>query len=207
MTALGKYALLIFLLDVPVFAGTRHYSCPDTHPWTGHVINYSFGFEFDVPKPLKAYWNSARCVQDGNDCTCMGDHGRDIPLAPPSSGPDRVITLFAGYDMTADVEMAQEGRDQSKPETLGGAAVAGSVKRSVGWVVVAGRKTKLTSTHYVDSKTDLPVVTMAFQLLRSVKGDGLEYDVSLSTDPEHQVADTRKFRSVLSSFRYTHLNW
>src|SRR5205085_12094721 len=32
------------------------------------------------PSRLKGYWNSARCVNEKNDCVCMGDHGRHIPI-------------------------------------------------------------------------------------------------------------------------------
>jgi hypothetical protein len=55
--------------------------CPDDHAITGTYRNHSYGFTVVIPKGLEGWWNSAVCVpQPPNGCTCMGDHGRDIPL-------------------------------------------------------------------------------------------------------------------------------
>jgi hypothetical protein len=54
--------------------------CPDEIATTGYYRNYSYGFSISIPRGLKGYWNSARCVKNKRDCVCMGDHGRFIPV-------------------------------------------------------------------------------------------------------------------------------
>src|SRR5580704_2464493 len=54
--------------------------CPDEVPITGWYRNYSYGFSIIIPAGLKGFWNSARCIKDGGDCVCMGDHGTYIPI-------------------------------------------------------------------------------------------------------------------------------
>lgn len=54
--------------------------CPDEVATTGYYRNYSYGFSISIPSGLKGFWNSARCVKDNQDCVCMGDHGRFIPI-------------------------------------------------------------------------------------------------------------------------------
>ena len=54
--------------------------CPDEIATTGYYRNYSYGFSILIPRGLKGFWNSARCVKDKQDCVCMGDHGRFFPV-------------------------------------------------------------------------------------------------------------------------------
>lgn len=54
--------------------------CPDEIATTGYYRNYSYGFSISIPHGLKGFWNSARCVKDKQDCVCMGDHGRFMPI-------------------------------------------------------------------------------------------------------------------------------
>jgi len=58
----------------------RKIQCPDEIATTGYYRNYSYGFSIWIPRGLKGYWNSARCVKDKAECVCMGDHGRWIPI-------------------------------------------------------------------------------------------------------------------------------
>jgi hypothetical protein len=36
--------------------------CPDDKAWTGEYRSYSYGFTIVIPRGLKGFWNSARCV-------------------------------------------------------------------------------------------------------------------------------------------------
>jgi len=58
----------------------RVVSCPDEVATAGYYRNYSYGFSISIPRGLRGFWNSARCVKDKRDCVCMSDHGRFIPL-------------------------------------------------------------------------------------------------------------------------------
>jgi hypothetical protein len=74
--------------------------CPDEVSTTGRYRNYSYGFSITIPASLKGYWNSARCVKERNDCVCMGDHGRHIPIRN-----DAHLDIFVGprnYDTRKD---------------------------------------------------------------------------------------------------------
>ncbi len=55
--------------------------CPDEAPTTGYYRNHSYDFSIRIPRGLKAFWNSARCVKEKDDCVCMGDHGRFIRIS------------------------------------------------------------------------------------------------------------------------------
>lgn len=64
--------------------------CPDEHPTTGQYRNDSYGFTVVIPKGFEGWWNSARCVPEPPDgCTCMGDHGRGLPL--PGGGSISIV--------------------------------------------------------------------------------------------------------------------
>src|SRR5580692_7448522 len=118
MTALRYLACFLLITSLPISG--QNNSCPDTHPWTGHVATWSFGFAFDVPKPLKAYWNSAGCQPNKDGCTCMSDNGRIIPLGSPNGG--RQIEMYgAHYD--PDLSLTQHGAaltlvGDAQPETI-----------------------------------------------------------------------------------------
>jgi hypothetical protein len=63
---------------------SKNARCPDEAPTIGWYRNYSYGFSITIPRHLKGYWNSVPCAKDQNDCVCMGDHGRYIPIRKES---------------------------------------------------------------------------------------------------------------------------
>jgi hypothetical protein len=83
--------IAVVLLGLPFLLGFRppearhgvaknNVRCPDEIVTTGYYRNYSYGFSISIPHGLKGFWNSARCVKDKQDCVCMGDHGRFMPI-------------------------------------------------------------------------------------------------------------------------------
>src|SRR6267142_2464343 len=83
--------IAVVLLGLPFLLGFRppeathrvaknNVRCPDEIVTTGYYRNYSYGFSISIPHGLKGFWNSARCEKDKQDCVCMGDHGRFMPI-------------------------------------------------------------------------------------------------------------------------------
>ena len=87
---MSRRACVVLLVGAVAVQAACADGCPDTHAWTGKVKNRSYGFTFVVPAGLKAYWNSAGCIDDAKEgCTCMSDHGRIMSLGPKPAGVER----------------------------------------------------------------------------------------------------------------------
>lgn len=96
----GASFLAGFTAPLPKYSPVkRAVRCPDEAATTGYYRNYSYGFSVSIPRGLKGFWNSARCVKDKRDCFCMGDHGRFIPLDQHS-----YLEVFVGVQNNETVE-------------------------------------------------------------------------------------------------------
>jgi hypothetical protein len=174
--------------------------CPDTVPWTGKYQNHSFGFTIVIPENLKGFWNSARCSAGPDGCTCMGDHGRIIPLTAEPSEPERYIEAYAGH--SADLD---------KP------TVAAEVRSHLGWirersrnksiqirkrsyVRLAGLKGQRLAVRYFDKELKTWFIEDFVELVRLGR---IEYSLYLRTREEVYQHDRAIFETVISSFALT----
>jgi hypothetical protein len=200
MIGLHKRALVIALFATPTLATTPHNNCPDAHAWTGHVTNYNYGFAFDVPHPLKAYWNSPRCSSQGSGCTCMQDHGRAIPLRTRTDRTDRQIEISSDSYDPDDSPLQTTTTDPT--EQFMGKALVNSLQ------LVSGNRTHITGTEghhlvvrYLDKGTGVPMVQETYVLVRQKK---FRYTLYLLTPAVTYMKDRLFLRDVVSSFRLTH---
>jgi hypothetical protein len=175
--------------------------CPDKVTYTGRFDN-SFGFSAIIPEGYKGSWNSAICVKTNSKegCTCMGDHGRFIPLGKRSG-----IDIYATYN-AVPYETLSEAVD-SHIDYAKERAKKGSVK------VIRRFSTRLDTfraeriiLRFVDKESSLRMIEDSVDALRSViKGyDSIpshHYIVSLST-PEADYESHRKvLEQVLKSWK------
>lgn len=172
--------------------------CPDETATTGYYRNYSYGFSISIPRGLRGFWNSARCVKDKRDCVCMGDHGRFIPVDRNS-----YLQVFVG---TQNSETIRESIDEevgfilrTHEEKKERAEVVTRVSSRLGGVSATRLKLR-----YRDAKTG------EFMLEDSIispppvdrNHGGFLYSVTLST-PEKQYAKRKAlFYSIIMSWRF-----
>lgn len=169
--------------------------CPDTVPWTGKYENHSYDFSIVIPTPFKAYWNSARCVPDGDDCVCMSDHGRLIPLTAEPYKPERHIEVYAGYVLEPDTTIHDEVTDRIK--AIRGAAARGSVTILRRFkLVIAGLPAERAVVRYYDRKLKK---TMVEDLIETRYADA-SYSLYLRTDAKAYPNDGKIFDAVTRSF-------
>jgi hypothetical protein len=101
--------MLLFALLLLQVAG----DCNDALTVTGRYVNEAHDFEVTIPPGLKGLWNAATCQWDGQNCICMGDHGRFINL--PNGGS---LEAYAG--LTPDSEETMRHWARQMYERFGG---------------------------------------------------------------------------------------
>jgi hypothetical protein len=173
-------------------------ACPDTHAWTGKYENFSYRFSIVIPDGYKGFWNSARCMSDGENCTCMSDHGRIIPLSAEPYEEERHVEVFASHGAELDEPTVAQGvkqhlqgiRQRSRKQSM---TVRSQVKTSVsGW---PGRR---VIVHYYDKKIKGWFVEDFVEMLK----DGDEFTVYLRTPQKDYEKDKEIFERILASFRF-----
>ena len=202
------FASLLFLVLCAGPAGSQQSApvgaaaCPDTISSTGRYVNDSYGFAVVIPKEVKGFWNSARCVSRPDGCTCMSDHGRIIPLGAEPYEPERHIEVYAGYAADLDDATVQQ-----------------EVKKTVGWihqrsragsvtvlkqsnVLLSGLRARRVVVRYFDEKLD---TWMIEDFVEALRHRGIEYSVYLRTREQQYRRDLPVFDSVINSFRLTKL--
>ena len=169
-------------------------ACPDTHPWTGKIQNYSYQFAFVIPERLEGFWNSARCVADEKyGCVCMSDHGRIIPLSSAPHDPERHIEVYGGYAMGED--------EDAVTTTIRWIKERGThlsiKKRSK--VLLGGMKADRVVVRYLDNKRNI------WMIEDFIEATNNRYDFSLylRTPEVHYPADRPLLESVVASFALT----
>jgi hypothetical protein len=183
-------------------------ACPDTVPWTGKYRNHSFGFIIEIPKPLKGFWNSAVCVAGPDGCTCMGDHGRIVPLSNPPYEPERHIEIYAGHASDLDkptvgAEVASRLRQIHERNPNHRVYV---LKRS--HIMLSGLRGERVLVRYFDEKLKRWWKEDFIELVR--KGS-IEYSLYLRTGEHLYQHDKIIFEKIISSFvltsgEYTKMN-
>jgi len=171
--------------------------CPDTVEWTGRYVNYSYGFSVTIPKSLKGFWNSPRCIAGSDGCTCMSDHGRTIPLSIEPNESERHIEVYAGYAAELDEPTVKAEVDEHL-QWIGERSREGSVsvlKQSA--MTLAGLKAQRVVVRYYDKNLNQWMVEDFVETLRW--GD-VEYLVSLRTHDQEYERDRKILEEVLDSF-------
>lgn len=169
--------------------------CPDTVPSTGKYENGSYDFSIVIPKSFKAYWNSARCVPDGDDCVCMSDHGRIIPLTAEPYEPERHIEVYAGYTLEPDATIQDEVNDRIK--AIRKAAARGSVTiRRRSKLTIAGLAAERAVVHYYDPTLKKTMIEDFIE----TRYANASYSLYLRTPAKAYTADAKIFEAVTESF-------
>ena len=165
--------------------------CPDERAWTGTYRNFVYGFSIVIPRGLKGYWNSARCVPDEKvGCVCMGDHGRFIPLSSETN-----IEAFVGYQMEPGSVVDQERHEISslrQDETNREVDVVRSR-----WFRLGRLHARRFEAHFLHGNK--PIVIDHIIALHK----GVEYELILRTSPERYVKDQIQFERLIASWRLT----
>jgi hypothetical protein len=199
-----KFALFVLIILSSGVAGSQQATrvgdaaCPDTVSWTGRYVNHSYGFIVVIPKNVKGFWNSARCISGPDGCTCMSDHGRIIPLSAEPYEPERHIEVYAAYAADLDDPTVQQEvnkrldwiRERSRADSV---AV---LKQSN--LLLAGLKARRVVVRYFDKQLN---TWMIEDLVEALRGRDIEYSVYLRTREEVYKEDLRVFDSVVDSFR------
>ena len=177
--------------------------CPDEIATTGYYRNYSYGFSFSIPRGFKGFWNSARCVKEKQDCVCMGDHGRYIPL-----DEDSFIQVFVSpqNEETVKDSIDEEVRYRlSAHEKQGEQAIIVRRGRAALGNVAATRLT-LKYRQAKTGKTMIEDQVMSPPPLDGHHG-GFIFSVTLSS-PENQYAKSKAlFHSIIRSWRFRSVPW
>ena len=202
------YILSSFILGLGILVNTGHTQttpksvsktvrCPDDAPTTGWYRNYSYGFSITIPLGLKGYWNSVPCAKDKNDCVCMGDHGRQIP-----------IRKGAYLEVVAD-HWIEETREESIGRVLEigiethkeNGENAETLKRTAGWL--NGFPASRLKLRYKDPKTG---VRMIEEIIICAPTDrehsGEVYTIYLVTPESSYNKDIQLLGRVQRSWRF-----
>ena len=151
-----------------------------------------------IPDGYKGFWNSAKCVSDGRNCTCMSDHGRIIPLGAEPYEEERHVEVYASH-----------GAELEKP------TVAEAVKQHLGWIrkhsreksvtflirlklTVDGRLGQRVPVRYYDKKARHWFVEDFIEVLK----DGDEFSLFLRTPRENYMEDKAIFEAIVATFRF-----
>jgi hypothetical protein len=198
------WSLWISLLGGFCCAQARHKSikaqvrCPDEIAAIGYYRNYSYGFSVSIPRGLKGFWNSTPCVKEKQDCVCMGDHGRFIPIEGNSYlqvfvGVQTSETIRESIDEEVGFVLGTHEEKKERPEV-----VSRAPSRLGG---ISGRRIKFK---YQDARTGeamLEDIILSPPPVDRYHG-GFLYSVTLST-PEKQYAKRKAlFYSIVRSWRF-----
>ncbi len=178
-------------------------SCPDTMETVGRYVNTSYGFSIDIPKDLKAVWNSARCANDNDGCVCMSDHGRIIPLHTENNVTDHWIEAYAGFAAALDEPTLNNAVD-ARLDSIRRRSRDGSISilRRLD-VSLGGLKAKRLLVRYYDKTSNRLMMEDFVQALRERPEVPVEYDVYLRTSFEAYEQQKAILDSVLRTFVLT----
>lgn len=166
--------------------------CPDTRPWTGRYRNYVYGFSVVIPRGLKGYWNSARCVPDDKyGCVCMGDHGRFIPLSKDSN-----IDVFVGYQMESDRSVRDEENQAISYLTNEEKNEHVEIVHSR-WLKLGSLNARRFVARYV--RDDIPMITDHIIAIH----DGVEYELILDISPNNYAKDRKYLEKLITTWKLT----
>ena len=186
-----------FILSAAMMAAQESATCPDQIAWKGKYRNYSYGFSIVIPVGLQGFWNSARCAKQGDECICMSDHGRVIPIGNHADGLERQMEAFADYGAdlgNGTVSDAMTARVQSIRDS----AEAHSTAVIHKW---AARLGTLTARRYVVRYKDKKANAWMIEDFAEAMGGGRRYMLYLRTPELRYAADRLKFEHMISSFR------
>jgi hypothetical protein len=178
-------------------------TCPDTVSSTGEYVNGSYGFTVVIPKNVKGFWNSARCVSTSDGCTCMSDHGRIIPLTAEPYEPERHIEVYAGYAADLD-EPSVQGEVDKNLEWIRDRSRNDSVhvlKQSR--LLLARLNARRVVVRYFDKQLD---TWMVEDFVEALRGRDIEYSIYLRTREADYAKDRTVLDSILASFRLRKLD-
>jgi hypothetical protein len=166
--------------------------CPDQKAWAGKYRNYTFGFTVVIPAGLKGYWNSAACVPEGNDCVCMSDFGRFIPL----SGDGAFIVAGAEHQIESDETVT--GLEQRELASLRERKGVEKVKviRSV-WFRLGKLNARRFSAQFIEKNQTL--LTDHIVSLHN----GVEYELVFQAPVNKAKQGKRAFEKIVASWRLT----
>lgn len=172
--------------------------CPDTHAWTGEYRNFSYGFTIVIPKGYKGFWNSARCVSDGKNCTCMSDHGRIIPLSGEPYEEERHVEAYASHGAELNEPTVTEAvkRDLSSVSERSKPASVRVLKQAK--INLAGQPGSRVLVQYYDKKIQRWFLEDFVEVLK----DGDRFSLYLRTPRNHYKKDKPIFEAVLTSFKF-----
>jgi hypothetical protein len=177
-----------------------HATCPDEVSWKGMYVNHSYGFSIFIPNGLAGLWNSARCVSHNNECTCMSDHGRIIPLSKGTGGPDRQIEAYADYGAELEIGTATEAAT-SELTAIRESSMAGTM------TVLSRTPMKLGGLHawhvvvrYSDKKSKNWMVEDFIDAVNR----GVRYLLYLRTPEQEYAHDRITFNRIVGSFAVVH---
>jgi len=171
--------------------------CPDEIPSRGKYVNLSYGFSIIIPPGLEGLWNSASCSKQGEECTCMSDHGRVIPLSAKPYLPDRHVEAYADYG--ADLENGtvseavtsnlQSIQERSQPGTM-------SVRHKRA-IRLAGLDAQRVIVRYSDKRLHAWMIEDFIEAI----GNGVRYMLYLRTPEATYTQDRSIFDRVIATFK------
>jgi hypothetical protein len=177
-----------------------HATCPDEVPSKGIYVNHSYGFSIFIPDGLAGFWNSARCVSQANECTCMSDHGRIIPLSKRINVPDRQIEAYADYGSDLENGTVAEAV-ASELRAIRGSSVAGTMtvfRREV--IKLSALKARRVAVKYRDKQSKNWMVEDFVDAMRK----DVRYFLYLRTPQQEYAQDRTAFDRIVGSFALVH---
>jgi hypothetical protein len=195
------YAAVLMASVVSTLSAEKVAKCPDDRPWYGKVQIWTFGFEFVIPKGLKAYWNSPGCSHDVTyGCVCMGDHGRIIPLGAKGDAADRQIEMYA--DLGAGLEewtLAEAVKNRLDPSFQPEITKERMIENQS--FHLAGREARRVVFRYVDQKSGRRMVEESVVCVTHKRP--AQYVLYLRTPAEDYAKDKLVFEAMVQTFRWT----
>jgi hypothetical protein len=165
-------------------------------------VNHSYGFSIFIPNGLAGLWNSARCVSQDNECTCMSDHGRIIPLSKRTHGPDRQIEAYADYSSEPESGTVTEAVT-SELTAIRQSSMAGTMtvlRRKE--VKLGGLDARRIAVEYRDKRSKNRMVEDFIDAIR----ENVRYLVYLRTPEQGYARDRIAFDQIVGSFTLVHEN-
>lgn len=177
-----------------------HATCPDEVSWRGTYVNDLYGFSIFIPNGLVGLWNSARCVNKDNECTCMSDHGRIIPLRKGRGGPDRQIEAYADYGEELETGTATEAVT-SELTGIRESSAAGTMRVLSRTPIKLGG---LHAWHVVVRYSDRKSKSWMVEDFIDAVSRGVRYLLYLRTPEQAYAHDRIAFNQIVRSFALVH---
>ena len=192
---------LFFLLSIGQAQSKKLVSeivrCPDDAPTIGWYRNYSYGFSITIPQNLKGYWNSGPCAKEQNDCVCMGDHGRYIPIRKGS-----YLEVFVSAWTS---ETGKQSVDDEQSFILENHRGKGENAETINLTVarVNGFPATRLKLRYNDAKTGVVMIEDSIICATTDKEhEGWVYKIHLVTPESRYRKDKLFLKAVLKSWRF-----